>query len=263
MNVRKRKIESMTIDEISHVNLGDDPKATVVISKAYMNAVGEPPASTMHSNNTAATTSEEPMPETNESVEDFEIDYDSLDPNVRAYIEALEDVVTDSIDTDDEDDDEDDATTKPELELVDKSAEELLKSHPEIAAIIKSAEERAERAETIAKEERDARIYREMVTKAQSLPMIDGNVEQKAAVLSRLHELDPDVADVVEDMLAKANKTIAQSNMFGEVGKSSPGLSDPVEARVAELRKAHPELSYEAAVTKAYTDNPSLYTKES
>lgn len=253
------RIDSMELDELSLVGSGDDPMAHVVISKAApddKNTAGGDSPATM----TTTLTSEDDMPNGEENTQ--EIDLDALPEDVRAYITEMEDVVEQALaalgDDDGDEDGADEDADEREPELVGKSADEILKANPELAAIVKSANERAENAEAIAKAERDRRVEHEMIEKAAALPMI-GDRDELASVLRKLYETAPDEAATVEKMLRTANAQLKESALYSEVGKSSPGLSDPTASGVAEIRKAHPELTAEQATDRYFSENPSAY----
>lgn len=257
------RIDSMELDELSLVGSGDDPMAHVVISKAApddKNTAGGDSPATM----TTTLTSEDDMPNGEENTQ--EIDLDALPEDVRQYITEMEDVVEQALAAlgDDGDEDEDEGSdSEKELVGVGKAApapsvDEILKSNPELAAIVKSANERAENAEAIAKAERDRRVEHEMIEKAAALPMI-GAKDELAAVLRKLYETVPEEAATVEKMLRTANAQLKESALYSEVGKSSPGLSDPIASGVAEIRKAHPDLTAEQATDRYFSENPSAY----
>lgn len=257
MPVKKTKILAMDIDETSLVGIGDDPEARVVVSKSYdKNHRENDSRDTI--NNTSYGTAEDLMPdEQTQDDETVDIDFESLPKDVQDYIGFLEDNVElpeeDDIDTDD---------TEKELAGVGKSADddEILKEYPEIAERLRKADERVERAEAIAKAEQRHRIRKEMIAKAEAMPFIAGTTDERADLLEKLHDFDTEIADEVESLLSKANSAISEGSLFKEFGSAASGLSDPVAAKAAELRASDPSLTEAQAITKAYEDDPSLYS---
>jgi hypothetical protein len=259
MNQRKKQILSMDLDEVSLVGSGDNVEAKVVISKAAhdeKNTDGTENPTTLF---TTGNSEEYDMPE--------DISSDDLPQEVADYLEGLEELVADAIDSgflgdvDGESDDED-AYEPVLVEKAEPELEDILKSHPEIALIVKAAEERAEVAEAIAKHERDVRIEREMVEKAASLTFVSDNRDELANLLRSLYEVAPEEAEVVEKMFRTANSQLRESAIFKEMGSGLPGLSDPVRSEAEAIRKEDPSLTAEQAEALAFERNPHLYADE-
>lgn len=256
-NVKKVRIDSMELDEISLVGSGDDPQAKVIISKAApdKNTSNDGSGSTL----SLTTDSEENM--------GTEISKDDLPAEVVEYIEDIEDALADAlgITGDDGDDDDNDAEDRSD-ELVgagvEKSAEEILKSNPELAAIVKAAQDEASEAKAIAKAEQDKRLHGEMISKAAALPEISAPTDELAEILKSLYAEVPEVAPKVEQLLKAANTQLQNSALFEEIGKSTRGEGDPVAAAAAEIRKEKPELTAEQAEAEAFRRNPELYTAD-
>jgi hypothetical protein len=176
-------------------------------------------------------------------------------------------------DTDDDDDSADDSDDKKVKKGAKVKATVLSKADPETRAYIekmeadnreavKKANARIAEAETIAKAERDLRIQREAVTKAQTLPMIAEDPNELAELLIAL-EGTPEGAKV-EKLLMAANEAISKGNLFSEMGRTGAGVTsgNAVEAAASELRKADPNLTPEQAIAKAYETNPDLYDED-
>lgn len=254
MSLKRTRIDMMDLDEVSLVGSGDDPEARVVISKAHKNAGSDQSSGTVISN---TGTSEENMPEENDQTTD-EISLDDLPEDVVQYIQTLESLLGDELEDDGELEEE------PEPVLVGKSAstEDILKSNPDLAEIVKAATDRADEAERIAKHERDRRVEREMIEKAQQLPLIGDTTEDLASLLHKLNDADPTLATAVEGLLRKANDQLRESDLFSEVGKSTPGAGSVVAGVIAELQKNDPTLTAEQAEVLAYANNPGLYRDE-
>lgn len=236
----------MVLDFVSLVPAGDNPEARVVISKAAPD-----------------TTMEDDMGDL--------ISKDDLDPQVVAYIEGLEDEV-DSLTKSVEETTEalttaQDALKKAEENgLIVKSEEEqrtalLEKADPAVRALIEKAEKDAEEAAQIAKAERDARLQREYLSKAEQMPMLGEKREDFAGLLRRMADaLTPEDSAEVEKILRVANEHITKSNLFTEIGTggAQSTISKSAEAAAAEIKKAHPEYTDEMALAKAYETNPDL-----
>lgn len=185
-----------------------------------------------------------------------------LPQEVFDYITALEEANADLLQqvekmaaaADPEDDSEGDET-------------ELLKSaDPRIVELIKSAEQRAEAAERIAKAERDVRLEREFVSKAQGLNQLPVNADEFGKVLKSVAEaVDADTFAKVWQVLEAANNSIKSGGLFNEIGKSN-GTNDTgpisnIDREAARIREQFPNLSREQAIAKAVESDPSLYTE--
>ena len=259
-NVKKVRIDSMELDEISLVGSGDDPQAKVIISKAApdKNTSNDGSGSTL----SLTTDSEENM--------GTEISKDDLPAEVVEYINDIEDALADALgitgddagDDADEDNDAEDRSDELVGAGVEKSAEEILKSNPELAAIVKAAQDEASEAKAIAKAEQDKRLHGEMISKAAALPEISAPTDELAEILKSLYAEVPEVAPKVEQLLKAANTQLQNSALFEEIGKSTRGEGDPVAAAAAEIRKEKPELTAEQAEAEAFRRNPELYTAD-
>jgi hypothetical protein len=256
-NVKKVRIDSMELDEISLVGSGDDPQAKVIISKAApdKNTSNDGSGGTL----SLTTDSEENM--------GTEISKDDLPPEVIEYIEDIEDALADALgitgaEGDDDDNDAEDRSDELVGAGVEKSAEEILKSNPELAAIVKAAQDEAAEAKAIAKAEQDKRLHGEMISKAAALPEISAPTDELAEILKSLYAEVPEVASKVEQLLKAANTQLQNSALFEEIGKSTRGEGDPVAAAAAEIRKESPQLTPEQAEAEAFRRDPSLYTAE-
>jgi hypothetical protein len=148
----------------------------------------------------------------------------------------------------------------------------LAKADPVVANLIKSlngrledAEDRAERAEEIAKQERDNRENQAWISKAEKdFRALGATPTELGGLMKSLSEKAPAEAKAIEKLLRAANNQIAKSALFGEIGAT--GANTPtgaaVDGMVAELRKADPKLSYEQAMSRVYEQNPDLYMEE-
>lgn len=150
------------------------------------------------------------------------------------------------------------------VQQADREVDILKSADPAIVAIVKAAEERAVAAETIAKAERNFRLEREFIGKAaefSSLPIV---AEDFGRVLKGIAETAGDeLLGAVMTVLSAANEAISTGNMFAELGKSvafdnDSSLSE-VNKAAKRLMESNPSLTHEQAVSKAVSDNPTLY----
>ena len=145
--------------------------------------------------------------------------------------------------------------------------EEILKSaDPRLVQIVKAAEERAIAAETIAKAERDFRLEREFVSKAQELGSLPLNADSFGMILkSAADVLTTEQYDAIWQVLSAANAQISAGGIFGEVGKSATSEASTslsaIEQAAARLRQEDSSLSKEQAIAKAVSADASLYNQ--
>lgn len=243
--VRKNRLSDMKFDFISLVPRGDDPLAQVVISKA--------------------------APDEEELNMGDEITKDDLDEQVVAYIEGLEtevDTLNKSLeDAETARDEALEALAKAEDNgLIVKSEEEqrkalIEKADPAVRALLEKAEKDAEEAATIAKAERDKRLEREYLAKAEEMPHIGEERAAFGALLRRMADaLSPEDVAEVEKVLKAADAQIEAGAMFSELGRGGGEvvISKSVEAAANVIRAADPSLTQEQAIAKAYETNPAL-----
>ena len=263
----------MEFDFVSLVAAGDDPEAQVVIAKAEPDekcGAHEDPAPTLTSTDRK---SEGTMGNINKS---------DLDPEVVAYIEGLEDEVS-SLNEQVEKSASDIETAKAEIEDLKgtlaksapkdaESAEEITKSllakaDPAVRALIEKQQADLAAATEIAKAEREARLSREYIAKAEDLPMLSADSEEgdgKAALAGLLRaaadRLLPEDNERLNKVLKAANAQIAKSGLFAEFGRAGAQttISKSVEGKAQELMKADPSLTFEQAQVKVMESDPSL-----
>lgn len=235
----------MSLDFVSLVPAGDNPEAFVVISKA------------------------DPTNKQEDDMGDL-ISKDDLAPEVVEYVEGLEsenDTLTKSVEAKDAEIE----TLKADLKkaedsgLIVKSEEEqfealLEKADPAVRVLLKKQADDLAAAQKIAKEERDERISKEFISKAQAMPMLAEDKTEFAGLLRKAHEaLGEDYAKF-ETILKTANEQIAKGNLFAELGRDGGEVtvSKSVEAKASEFQKAEPGLTREQAIAKAYDADPNL-----
>lgn len=248
----------MKLDFVSLVAAGDDPLAQVVIAKAAPDGGGDDSNGSQEAN----------MGE--------KIAKDDLDPEVVAYIEGLEtevDILSKQVEDLNESNEgltavnEDLTDTLSKMTPKDDEAADainkslLAKADPAIRELIEKQQAEVREAQTIAKAERDARLEREYISKAETLPMINTDKASLGGLLRRISEaLSTEDAAEVEKILRAANEQIEKSNLFDTLGSggAQTTVSASAEAKASEIRKAHPDLTPEQALAKAYDENPAL-----
>ena len=200
------------------------------------------------------------------------------------YIEKLEDSLVDAMkkadadmdDEEEEDEDEDEMEkaddadaieADDEIVLEEEDADEVEKflksADPRLAEIVKSAVSRAEAAETIAKRERDLRLEKEFIAKADDLSHLPAKADEVVALLKAVNDGAPRAAGAFEELLKRCNSALAEGAIYKSEGQSETGEAATVVARwdsaVEAVRKSDDSLSYEQAFASALDQNPELY----
>lgn len=135
---------------------------------------------------------------------------------------------------------------------------------PEIVELFKAAEERAAVAEEIAKAERENRLQREFIEKAATYDSLPVETATFGIVLKDASEsMDADTYDALTTVLAAANEAISQGGLMSEIGvtksfDAGSGMGR-IEQVASVLQAENTDLTREAAIAKAVTDDPSLY----
>lgn len=248
----RHRLSNMELDFVSLVPAGDDPMAQVVISKAAPN------------------NSEESMGDINKA---------ELAPEVVAYIDGLEaevDTLSEQVEKSEKDIEAKDAEITALNERIEKSVpkdeasqEEITKSllekaDPAVRALIEKQQADLAETQRIAKAEREARLEREFIAKAETLPMLSEDKAALAGLLRRAADLLPeDDAKTLDTVLKAANEQIAKGNLFASMGTAGAEttISKSVRAKAEELRKAEPDLTIEQAEAKVYEQNPDLFAQ--
>lgn len=224
----------MSFDFVSLVPRGDDPMAQVVISKA------------------------DPALSINDKETDdmgVQINKSELAPEVVQYIEELES--------------ENDELSKALLEADDASiaksdeAELLAKADPAVRRLIEAQNARLVEAENIAKAEKDARLEREFIAKAETLPNVGEDRSEFGGLLRRISEsISKEDAEALDKVLTAANVAIEKSALFGEKGRAGEHtISASAQAAAEDIRKADPTLTIEQAQARAFEQNPDLFAE--
>lgn len=184
-----------------------------------------------------------------EQMSDLEAKIEEVDGEVRAYIEALEDRVVDAEET---------------LTKAFGDEEDILKSaDPEVVELVKRAQAEAAEATALAKAERETRLRREFLSKAEGMKHLSEEPQALADLLYELDARDSELAARVEDVLAKAEAGISSGDLFKSLGSDAsfaPSIEAKIETVAKALRDADPALTAEQARARAFTTNPDLYT---
>lgn len=241
----------MVLDFVSLVPAGDDPMASVVISKIAPTT--EPQESPMG-----------------------DISKDDLPDEVVEYIEGLEtevETLTKQAETDAAtitardaslaEKDEQIAKMAPKddeaAEAISKSA--LEKMDPGTRSIIEKMQADSKAQAEQIKKAADAEAERVALSKAEAMPMIAEDRSALGGLLRRLSDaLTPEDSAEVEKILKSANEQIAQGNLFASLGTGGGEvtMSASVEKAAEAITKADPSLTKEQAIAKAYETNPDL-----
>lgn len=218
--------------------------------------------------------SEETMAAENENQT---ITKDDLDPEVVAYIEGLENTVDELTEGLEKAEKTVEETNVKVTELQgqiekmvpkdDETSAEINKSllekaDPALRALIEKSQKEAQEATEIAKAEREQRLQKEFISKAESLPMISESKDDLATVLRKAYDLGgEEYGKQVESLLTAANTQIAKGNLFSIRGSGGgqTTLTGNVTSAVEAIMKADPTLSKEQAEVRAYEQNPNLF----
>lgn len=258
------RLSEMDFDEISLVASGDDPEARVVIAKSAAKNSG---AKSRHRGTPRPTLSKGDLSQEDQMTE---ISKDDLPEEVVSYIAELEKSVDEMVDAITQLDDEevdDEVEEVAELEELDEELDEEKELEPvgkSDAVTISKAEHaallvRVEQAEAIAKSEREQRRKNEAIVKAESMAF--GETDEVAQLLVDIEDASPELAGRVEALLSTANQQVEKSALFSEVGKSLTEFTttSSLDSMAAEIVKADPSVTQEAAIAQALEGNPALY----
>lgn len=118
----------------------------------------------------------------------------------------------------------------------------------------KAAVEKSEADAKLAKDERDQRVTREFVVKAEAIPHVAGDTAEFGKVLKSASELlSKEEFELLEQRLSAVNEQIDKGELFKQLGRSGDAERDSGEDAIArkaeELKKADSSLSdYDALV---------------
>jgi chromosome segregation ATPase len=154
----------------------------------------------------------------------------------------------------------------------DETVEEIDKSDlpPAVRERLEKAEadaqalaERLEKAEKNAASERDERLSKEFVTKAEAFKALPVKATEFGAVLKSASEkLSKDEYEHLEGVLKAADEQIAAGDLFKEQGRGGTSMQDGALAeateKAQELRKADSTLSAEQALDRVFQNDRAL-----
>jgi hypothetical protein len=160
---------------------------------------------------------------------------------------------------DDPDDDEKEEVDKSDLSpAVRRRLEKLEKAEED-------AKERVEKAESLAKAERDIRVNREFVQKAEQFGSLSQDPLELGPVLKAAHDSMPEEQyTVLETVLKAADDQVRQSGLFKEQGRGGEGRRESgdsfekLQKAAQELRKSDPSMTAEAALDAAMQADPDM-----
>jgi len=155
------------------------------------------------------------------------------------------------------------AVATPVAKADESEAEDIFKGlTPGAREHIQKMETDLAEAQAIAKAERDARLDREFLAKAESLSGLAISAADLAPVLKGVGETSPELLAKVTEVLTAASNAVKESALFTEIGKrGSTESAGKVEDIAKALQKADTKLTKEQAFAKALEDNPALYTE--
>lgn len=148
---------------------------------------------------------------------------------------------------------------------------------PEVRAIVEKAEadaqlEKAERekltkrvedAEKLAKAEKDERLTRDFIAKAEAFKALPVTPGDFGIVLKSIHGgVDTKTFEALEAVLKAADEQIEKGDLFKEHGRAGDPQPSTVEAEVTrkaeEIRKSEPKLSLTDARERALSEDRAL-----
>ena len=156
-------------------------------------------------------------------------------------------------------DDDADADAVSKADLPEPVRAALQKAEDDRAEALRKAEE----AEKLAKAERDLRVEREFIAKAEAEFPELGSAADLGPRLKRMSEsLSKEDYDAHLQQLAAANEQIAKGALFGELGRGGDPAhgsdSGELARKAEEIRKSDPSLSSYGAMERALRENPEL-----
>ena len=126
-----------------------------------------------------------------------------------------------------------------------------------------TAVQKAVELEEILKAERDERLRRDYIEKAEKeFPSLPGTSVEIGLLLKTLNDLDTDVAEKIEGVFTTVNAQLASGSVLEEVGCSAVEAETTawgrIEKQAAEMMSSG-EVSKAAAISKVLEMNPKLY----
>lgn len=141
------------------------------------------------------------------------------------------------------------AEVRKQFEAVNKRADE--------------SDRRASEAEAIAKRERDERLTREYIAKAEQFKALPVNPPEFGVVLKGLFEKAPEEAAKVSEILKAADAQLEKSGIFKEIGSAASGENltayQQLQGIAKRLVESGEAKSMAEAIGKAAATNHDLY----
>ena len=131
----------------------------------------------------------------------------------------------------------------------------------------KAAVAKADKLEKSLAVERDERLRKEFVAKAnKDFRFVPGkSPDELGLMLKALHSLDSQIAKDIEGIFKSVSAVMEKGDLLGEIGSSMSGVGDSGSAfskldNIAKSRVEKSGSSYAKAFEQAMTANPELYT---
>lgn len=140
----------------------------------------------------------------------------------------------------------DELTAELAVDTTEPTEEDVLKGLPDSVkellakrdAETEELRKRADAAEEIAKGEREARLTKEYIAKAEALPTLEGDTAQIAGDLREMHEaLDEEVAKRLHGHFERLDGLVAQSALFEKMARRDDGQEKTAAHEIEELAK--------------------------
>lgn len=150
-------------------------------------------------------------------------------------------------------------TEKAEVEDMPETKKSAAPAEPELPQFVKDA---IAKSEAFIEEQKK----KEMVELAKKYDILGQKPEELGPQLYELKKSNEDMYNTVIKTLDGQVALIEKSPVFAEIGKSGRGGSTvasggavaKAEAKAREIQKAHPDMSHDEAIAKAWMDNPEL-----
>ena len=171
----------------------------------------------------------------------------------------------------DEEEDEAEKAKKENPDSLQKSLDALDPAiREQVTALWKSQKEAIAKADKLEKslaKERDERVRKEFISKAQTeFRFVPGkSPEELGLMLKSLYAMDSQIAKDIEGIFKSVSAMVEKGDLLDELGSSMTGEAASGSAyskldNIAKSRVAKSDESYAKAFEKAMRDNPGLYT---
>ena len=134
-------------------------------------------------------------------------------------------------------------------------------------AIIEALWKQAERSELLEKElkdERDQRLIKQYIEKAESFSNLPIKASEIGPVFKTLAEKAPKEFEKIDSLLKAVDEALGQSKLYKEIGSNHQGPSNAwakVEQLAMQIVRKDSGLTKEQAITKVLEENPALYSE--